>query len=92
LFELPDGAKILWLAPEFLDDLRHRAELVERLEFEHFHALDLGNACVGVLVEQQLQHLAGGAAVFGEVVALLDLLGPLPAGEWLLAEGDVANE
>ena len=50
------------------------------------------HAVVRIFVEQGGDDLAGEVAVFGEVVALLHLLGALLAGERLLLVGDVADQ
>ena len=64
----------------------------EGRDLQHVGVVEIEHALVGVFGQQRIEHGAGLRPVFREHVALLDVLGPLAAGERLLVEGDVADE
>ncbi len=70
--ELAYGFGVLGAAAEALDEFGGGAESGDRVDLEHGDVLDGVDALIGVLVEQRVQHSAGGVAVLGENVALAD--------------------
>src|SRR4030067_2081717 len=54
--------------------------------------VEAGNAFVLVFLEQGFEQRAALLAVFGEDIALANILRPLTPGERRLVEGNVANE
>ena len=50
---------------------------------QHVGVVEIEHALVGIFGEQRIEHGAGLRPVFREHVALLDILGPLAAGERL---------
>lgn len=90
LFKIPDSSLVLRLAAKGLNDFDGRTELIQRRHLA-LQLLDVSDAFVSIFVEQEFQHLTGGAAVFGKVVALFDLVGSFASGKWL-PEGNVADQ
>ena len=66
--------------------------MVEGVDLEYLHILDVFYAFVGVFIQQGFEHQARLGAVSGEVVALFDVAGAFGAGERWLVEGGVADE
>ena len=79
-------------AAEELGELDGGAHSGEGVQPEDVAVLEHGDALVGVLVEERIENGARLLAVLGEDVALLHVVGPLPARERGLVEGDVADE
>ena len=86
------GGEIGILATEERDDLYRRAQGGQGVHLENLQGLDAAEAGVGVFLEQGIEDGAGLVAIGGEDVALAYLLGPLPARQGWLVEGDVADE
>ena len=79
-------------AAELTDELDGGAHGGEGGDLQDAQVVKVGDAFVLVFLEQGLEHGAGLGAVFGEDVALADVVGALAPGERRLIEGDVADE
>ena len=78
---------------EFLDELERCSHRVEWGDFQNFDVIETGdNAFVLILGEQSFKHGTGLRAVFGEDIALFDVVGAFAAGQRRLVEGNVANQ
>ena len=66
--------------------------VVEGRDLQDAWVVKIDDALVLVFLQQGVEHGAGLRAVFGEHVALADIVGALAAGERRLVKGDVADE
>ena len=90
--QIVDGLLEAGLAAERVDELDDAAHRAERGDLQHVGVVEIENALVLIFGEQRIEHGAGLAAVFGEHVALLDVLGPLAARQRGAIEGHMADE
>ena len=90
--QIVDGLLEAALAAERVDELHDAAHRAERGDLQHVGVVEIENALVLIFGEQRIEHGAGLAAVFGEHVALLDVLGPLAARQRWAIEGHMADE
>ena len=74
------------------DQLDRRAHLAERRDLKDLGVVEIENAFVLVFRQQRIKHGAGLRAVFGEDVALADIVGALAARQRRAVEGDVADQ
>jgi hypothetical protein len=87
-----DGLLETLAIAERLYELHDAAHRIEGCDLQHISIVEIEDALIGVFGEQSIKHGAGLWAIFCEYVALLDLLGPLTAGQRLFVEGDVTDE
>ena len=80
------------LAAEGANEFNAGAERAKRRDRQHVGIVEVEHALVGIFGKQGIEHGARLPAVFGEHVALLDVLGPLAPGQRLLVESDMADE
>jgi hypothetical protein len=93
LLQFLDGSFItLFAAKNLIDNFHGGADVAEWLEFQNLGIFNGANALIGVFVEKRGQDRPGLLAVFGEVVAFSDLIGPLFSGERRLIIRDMADK
>ena len=80
------------LAAEGTDQFHPCAEAIERRDLENVGVVEIEYALIGILVEQRVEYGAGLTSVFREHIPLLDVLGPLTAGQRFGVEGNVTDE
>ena len=91
-FKSSDCGFVASLAAEQLHNFHRSTNACERLKEEYSRALKFKDAVISVLIQQILEHLPSKAFVFGEIIALLDIVRPLMASERLLVKGYVTND
>jgi hypothetical protein len=87
-----DGFLETLLAAERVDELEDATHIGERSHLQHVGVVEVEHAFVAIFFEQRVEHGAGLWPIFGEHVALLDVLGPFAARQRLLVEGYVADQ
>src|ERR1035441_10560775 len=87
-----DGALEIGAGAEVLDELERRAHDVERRDLENPRVIEIDDTLILVFLQQRLKHGAGLRSVFGEDVALADVVGALAAGQRRPVEGHMTDE
>jgi hypothetical protein len=78
--------------PESADEFNHASHGAERGNFQDPGIVEFHYSFVGVFDQQSFQYSPRLWTVFGEGVALLDVLGSLLPGQRLGVKGDVADQ
>lgn len=65
---------------------------VKGRQFQNLWVFNIANTMIGIFLKECFQHSARLLAVFGEDVALFDIVDTLAASERLLVKGDVGNK
>ena len=87
-----DGEHEIRARAEFFDELERRAHRVERRNLKDPRVAEVDDALILIFLQQRFKHGAGLRAVFGEHVALADVVRALAAGERRLIKSDMADE
>ena len=77
---------------ELLDELEGRSHRIERRDLQNPRVAKIDDALILVFLQQCFKHGAGLGAVFGENIALADIVCTLAARERWLVECHVADE
>ena len=79
-------------SPEFLNELHGCSHRIKRRDLQNPRVAKIDDALVLVFLQQRFKHGAGLRAVFGEDIALADIVRALAARERRLVECHVADE
>jgi len=79
-------------AAELIDELGDAAHCGEGRDAKYLRIAEVEHALVLIFRQQRIEHSAGLRSIFGEGVALSDIVGPLASCERRAVEGDVTDE